>query len=63
MSRRLARTIYGLPLLLGLFGLSVGSLRAADTGDVVVLTADGIVDNVMAGYISEGVNRDRKSVV
>lgn len=57
MSRRLARTIYGLPLLLGLFGLSVGSLRAADTGDVVVLTADGIVDNVMAGYISEGVNR------
>lgn len=57
MSRRLARTIYGLPLLLGLFGLSVGSLRAADTGDVVVLTADGIVDNVMAGYLSEGINR------
>jgi membrane-bound serine protease (ClpP class) len=57
MSRRLARTIYGLPLLLGLFGLSMGSLRAADTGDVVLLTADGIVDNVMAGYISEGVNR------
>jgi membrane-bound serine protease (ClpP class) len=57
MSRRLARTIYGLPLLLGLFGLSMGSLRAADTGDVVLLTADGIVDNVMAGYISEGINR------
>ena len=57
MSRRLARTIYGLPLLLGLFGLSVGSLRAADAGDVVVLTADGIVDNVMAGYLSEGINR------
>ncbi len=57
MSRRLARTIYGLPLLLGLFGLSVGSLRAADAGDVVVLTADGIVDNVMAGYLSEGIAR------
>ena len=56
MSRRLARTIYGLPLLLGLFGLSMGSLRAADTGDVVLLTADGIVDNVMAGYISEGID-------
>ncbi len=55
MSRRLARTIYGLPLLLGLFGLSVGSLRAADAGDVVVLTADGVVDNVMAGYLSEGI--------
>jgi membrane-bound serine protease (ClpP class) len=46
-----------LPLLLGLFGLSVGSLRAADAGDVVVLTADGIVDNVMAGYLSEGIAR------
>lgn len=57
MSRRLARTIYGLPLLLGLFGLSVGSLRAADAGDVVVLTADGIVDNVMAGYLAEGITR------
>jgi membrane-bound serine protease (ClpP class) len=57
MSRRLARTIYGLPLLLGLFGLSVGSLRAADAGDVVVLTADGVVDNVMAGYLSEGIAR------
>lgn len=49
--------MYGLPLLLGLFGLSVGSLRAADAGDVVVLTADGIVDNVMAGYLSEGITR------
>jgi membrane-bound serine protease (ClpP class) len=57
MKRRLARTIYGLPLLLGLFGLSMGSLRAADAGDVVVLTADGIVDNVMAGYLSEGITR------
>jgi membrane-bound serine protease (ClpP class) len=57
MSRRLARTIYGLPLLLGLFGLSIGSLRAADSGAVVVLTADGVVDNVMAGYLSEGIDR------
>jgi membrane-bound serine protease (ClpP class) len=57
MKRRLARTIYGLPLLLGLFGMSMGSLRAADAGDVVVLTADGIVDNVMAGYLSEGITR------
>ncbi len=53
--RRVARILYGLPLLLGLFGLSVGALRAADEGDVVVLTADGVVDNVMAGYIAEGV--------
>lgn len=57
MSRRVARVIYGLPLLLGLFGLSVGALRGAGHGPVVVLTANGIVDNVMAGYISEGVSR------
>ncbi len=52
--RRLRRLIYGVPLLLGLFGLSAGALRAADAGDVVVLTADGVVDNVMAGYLAEG---------
>lgn len=52
--RRIARLFYGVPLLLGIFGLSAGALRAADTGDVVVLTADGVVDNVMAGYIAEG---------
>ena len=55
MSRRIARIIYGLPLLLGLFGMMAGSLRAASPGDVVVLTADGIVDNIMAGYLEEGV--------
>ena len=57
MSRRVARVLYGLPLLLGLFGLSVGALRGAGDGPVVVLTANGVVDNVMAGYISEGVTR------
>jgi membrane-bound serine protease (ClpP class) len=55
MSRRVVRILYGLPLLLGLFGMTAGGLRGASTGDVVVLTADGIVDNVMAGYLEEGV--------
>ena len=55
MSRRFVRFGYGLPLLLGLLGLSVGAVRGADPGSVVVLTADGVVDNVMAGYIAEGV--------
>jgi membrane-bound serine protease (ClpP class) len=57
MSRRVVRFVYGLPLLLGLFGLSVGALRGADEGSVVVLTAEGTVDNVMAGYIAEGIDR------
>ena len=52
--RRIARFLYGVPLLLGFLGLSAGALRAADAGDVVVLTADGVVDQVMAGYIAEG---------
>ncbi|HSL33514.1 MAG TPA: nodulation protein NfeD [Candidatus Limnocylindrales bacterium] len=57
MNRRIARILYGTALLLGLFGLSVGALRGAGDGPVVVLTATGVVDNVMAGYISEGVSR------
>ncbi|HEU4918256.1 MAG TPA: nodulation protein NfeD [Candidatus Limnocylindrales bacterium] len=57
MNRRVARVLYGLPLLLGLFGLSIGAIRGVGNGPVVVLTATGVVDNVMAGYISEGVRR------
>lgn len=57
MNRRIARFLYGMPLLLGLFGLSVGALRGAGDGPVVVLTATGVVDNVMAGYVSEGVSQ------
>jgi membrane-bound serine protease (ClpP class) len=57
MTRRLVRIVYGLPLLLGLFGMTVGALRAADDREVVVLTADGIVDNVMANYLAEGIAR------
>ena len=52
--RRPVMYFFGLTLLVGLFGLSAASMRAADPGEVVVLTADGVVDNVMAGYIAEG---------
>ncbi len=43
-------------LAVGLAGLGgmAGVVRAAD-GDVIVLTATGVVDNVMAGYLEEGV--------
>ncbi len=33
-----------------------GSSRAAD-GDVVMLTATGVVDNVMADYLEDGVRQ------
>jgi membrane-bound serine protease (ClpP class) len=49
---RLARLL----LLAGALAVgAAGLVRAAD-GDVVVLTANGVVDNVMAGYIAEGVS-------
>ena len=43
-------------LAVGLAGLGgmAGVVRAAD-GDVIVLTATGVVDNVMAGYLEDGV--------
>ena len=57
MNRRVFRFLYGLPLALGFLALSVGAIRGAGDGPVVVLTATGVVDNVMAGYIAEGVGR------
>jgi membrane-bound serine protease (ClpP class) len=54
LARRLA--LIG-ALLAGVVSMSgaMAVVRAAD-GDVVVLTADGTVDNVMAGYLADGVN-------
>ena len=48
---RVARSLLALGLLL--VGLS-GFVRAA-SNDVVVLTATGVVDNVMAGYLEDGI--------
>jgi membrane-bound serine protease (ClpP class) len=52
------RSRLALPFVLALLGLVIlaGSGRAA-TGDVVVLPATGIVDNVLANYIREGIAR------
>ncbi len=54
LARRLA--LIG-ALFAGLVGMSgaMADVRAAN-GDVVVLTADGTVDNVMAGYLADGVS-------
>ena len=58
MPRRLARLLFAVPMLLGVFGMVAGTLRAADGGrEVVVLPTTGIVDNVMAGYLRDSVAR------
>src|SRR5688572_11930958 len=54
--RRRPLLIRRLALLVGLAGwvLTAGAARAADR-EVVVLPATGIVDNVLAGYLDEGI--------
>src|SRR5438067_9474483 len=42
---------------MGVFGLLVGNLAAAGTPRVSVLPATGIVDNVFAGYLADGIAR------
>ena len=54
--RQLSRSIVGAALLGGLLGIA-GNAQAAG-GDVVrVLPTTGIVDNVMAGYLADGIAR------
>ncbi|MEO6208416.1 MAG: nodulation protein NfeD [Candidatus Limnocylindrales bacterium] len=68
MSRRVIRLVFLLPLLFGALELFSGgpgpvaaqtetSVLAAPGPSVVVLPATGVVDNVMAGYIAEGIAR------
>jgi membrane-bound serine protease (ClpP class) len=49
-----ARRLSAFLALAGCFVAFAGTARAAD-GDVVVLPATGIVDNVLAGYLDEGI--------
>jgi len=44
-----------LPLVAGLLMLVAGTVRGADPGHVVVLPTKGVVDQVLAGYLREGV--------
>lgn len=66
MTRHIGRFLLALPLLVGVIGvLASGSARAAG-GTVIVLPATGVVDNVLAGYLQEGIaiaERDGASAV
>ena len=53
MARRLIRSILVAALSLGVFGLVAPAL--ASSHRVVVLPATGVVDNVLAGYLAEGI--------
>lgn len=56
MTRHIGPSLLALPLLLGVLGiLAGGPARAAAGGTVVVLPATGVVDNVLAGYLQEGI--------
>jgi membrane-bound serine protease (ClpP class) len=55
-TRQLSRTIAGAALLGGLLTIAA-SARAADGDFVRVLPTTGIVDNVMAGYLADGLAR------
>ena len=55
MTGHIGRSLFALPLLLGvLWSMASGPARAAG-GSVIVLPATGVVDNVLAGYLQEGI--------
>ena len=53
MHRRIERLLFVVPMLVGVLGLAAPAL--ASSHRVVVLPATGIVDNVLAGYLAEGI--------
>lgn len=55
MTRHIGRFLLVLPLLLGVVGLLASGPARAANGTVIVLPATGVVDNVLAGYLQEGV--------
>ncbi|TMC66429.1 MAG: nodulation protein NfeD [Chloroflexi bacterium] len=57
MARHFARLVFTACAVLGLFGLLAGNLAAVGTPRVAVLPATGIVDNVFAGYLADGLAR------
>ncbi len=55
MARHIGRSLLALPFLLGVVGILAGGPVRAAGGTVVVLPATGVVDQVLAGYLQEGI--------
>jgi len=56
VARHVVRAALALSTIAGLFGLIVGSVFGAGK-TVVILPTTGVVDNVMAGYLAEGIDK------
>ena len=57
MPRLFVRSLFAASTALGLVGMLASGLAAAGTPHVAVLPATGIVDNVLAGYLADGIAR------
>jgi membrane-bound serine protease (ClpP class) len=57
VARHFARSVFAACAVLGLFGLFAGNLASVGVPRVAVLPATGVVDNVLAGYLDEGIAR------
>jgi membrane-bound serine protease (ClpP class) len=55
VARHVGRFLLTLPFLLGILGILAGGAARAGGGTVIVLPATGVVDNVFAGYLQEGI--------
>jgi membrane-bound serine protease (ClpP class) len=55
VTRHIGRSLFALPVLLGVLGILAGGPARAAGGAVAVLPATGVVDNVLAGYLTEGI--------
>ena len=55
MARHIGRFLFAIPLVLGIVTLFAGGPARAAGGSVAVLPATGVVDNVLAGYLAEGI--------
>jgi membrane-bound serine protease (ClpP class) len=54
-ARRLPIRLARMLVVLGVLAVGAAGLARGATGDVVVLTATGVVDNVLAGYLEQGI--------
>ncbi|MBA2373000.1 MAG: nodulation protein NfeD, partial [Chloroflexi bacterium] len=66
MARRIGRFLFAVPILLGVLGLVAGAPARAAAGEVIVLSATGPVESILAEYLEQGIVRagtDRANAV
>lgn len=66
VARRIGRFLFAVPILLGVLGLVAGAPARAAAGEVIVLSATGPVESILAEYLEQGIARagtDRANAV